>query len=57
MIHAANGPKQYILGRLLWDIDYDVDKAMTEYCTKAFGKEAAPFVKSQSGAAVRVGRQ
>ena len=46
MIHAANGPKQYILGRLLWDVGYDVDKAMMEYCTKAFGKEAAPFVKA-----------
>ncbi len=46
MIHAANGPKQYILGRLLWDVNCDVDKVMMEYCTKAFGKEAAPHVKA-----------
>ena len=46
MIHAANGPKQYILGRLLWNIDSDVDEVMKEYCAKAFGKEAAPFVKA-----------
>ena len=45
-IHAANGPKQYILGRLLWNVNYDVDKAMMEYCTKAFGKGAAPHVKA-----------
>ena len=46
MIHAANGPKQYILGRLLWDVNCDIDKVMMEYCTKAFGKEAAPHVKA-----------
>ena len=46
MIHAANGPKQYILGRLLWDINCDIDKVMMEYCTKAFGKGAAPHVKA-----------
>ena len=46
MIHAANGPKQYILGRLLWDVNSDIDKVMMEYCTKAFGKEAAPHVKA-----------
>ena len=45
MIHAANGPKQYVLGRLLWNLDTDVDQAMMEYCTKAFGPAAAPFVK------------
>jgi len=46
MIQAANGPKQYVVGRLLWNIDSDVDQVMTEYCTKAFGKEAAPYVKA-----------
>ena len=46
MIHAANGPKQYILGRLLWNIDSDVDEVMKEFCTKAYGPEAAPFVKA-----------
>ena len=46
MIHAANGPKQYILGKLLWNINTDVDKAMMEYCTKAFGKAAAPHAKA-----------
>ncbi|MBO4646847.1 MAG: DUF4838 domain-containing protein [Lentisphaeria bacterium] len=46
MIHAANGPKQYIIGRLLWNIDSDVDQVMTEYCNKAFGKEAGPYVKA-----------
>ncbi|MBQ9336001.1 MAG: DUF4838 domain-containing protein [Lentisphaeria bacterium] len=46
MIQAANEPKQYIVGRLLWNIDSDVDEVMTEYCTKAFGKTAAPYVKA-----------
>ncbi len=46
MIHAANGPKQYILGRLLWDVNCDIEKVMMEYCTKAFGKAAAPHVKA-----------
>ena len=46
MIHAANGPKQYVLGRLLWNIDSDVDAVMNEYCAKAFGPEAGPFVKA-----------
>ena len=45
-IHAANGPKQYILGKLLWNVNTDVDKAMMEYCTKAFGKAAAPHAKA-----------
>lgn len=46
MIHAANGPKQYIMGRVLWDVNSDVDKVMMEYCVKAFGKAAAPHVKA-----------
>jgi|GEM_PF-872474 len=46
MIQASNEPKQYVLGRLLWNIDTDVDAVMTEYCNKAFGPQAGPFVKA-----------
>ena len=44
-IAAANAPKQYILGRLLWDLKSDPAKVLEEYCTKAFGPEAGPHVK------------
>ena len=45
MIAAANMPKQYILARLLWDLKSDPGKVMEEYCTKAYGPQAAPHVK------------
>jgi hypothetical protein len=45
MIGAANSPKQYILGRLLWDLKSDPDKVLAEYCDKAFGPKAGPHVK------------
>ena len=45
MIGAANAPKQYILGRLLWDLKSDPDKVLAEYCDKAFGPQAGPHVK------------
>ena len=45
-IPAAGAPKQYILARILWDVDTDPDAVMTEYCTKAFGPGAAPHVKA-----------
>lgn len=45
MIGAANSPKQYILGRLLWDLKSDPDKLLAEYCDKAFGPKAGPYVK------------
>ncbi|MBO5793109.1 MAG: DUF4838 domain-containing protein [Lentisphaeria bacterium] len=44
-IAAANAPKQYILGRLLWDLKSDPAKVLEEYCIKAYGPEAAPHVK------------
>ena len=44
-IGAANCPKQYILGRLLWDLKSDPDKVLAEYCDKAVGPKAGPFVK------------
>lgn len=45
MIAAANVPKQYILGRLLWDRKADPDKILKEFALKAYGPEAAPFMK------------
>ena len=45
MIAAANLPKQYILARLLWDLDTDVVKVLEEFCLKAYGPQAAPFMK------------
>ena len=45
MFAAANAPKQYILGRLLWDLDTDPVKVLEEYCLKAYGPEAAPYLK------------
>ena len=45
-IHAGSAPKQYILARILWNVNADPDRTMTEYCTKAFGAEAAPHVKA-----------
>ena len=44
-IAAANAPKPYILGRLLWDLKSDPDKVLAEYCNKAFGPKAGPYVK------------
>lgn len=45
MIAAANAPKQYILARLLWDLNADPVRIFEEYCTKAYGPKAAPHVK------------
>ena len=45
MIAAANAPKQYILARLLWDLKSDPVKVMEEYCRKAFGPQAGPWLK------------
>ena len=45
MIAGANAPKQYILARLLWDLDADPVKVLEEYCLKAYGPEAGPLVK------------
>ena len=45
MIAAANAPKQYILGRLLWDLNTDPDKVMVEYCNKAYGPQAGSYMK------------
>lgn len=45
MIAAANAPKQYILGRLLWDLNTDPVKVLEEYCLKAYGPQAAPYLK------------
>lgn len=45
MIAAANAPKQYILARLLWDLNADTVKVLEEYCLKAYGPQAGPFMK------------
>ena len=36
-VWAFDAPKVYILSRLLWDPDLDVDAALTRYCNAAFG--------------------
>lgn len=39
------GPKYYIIMKLLWDVNLDVDKTLDEWYTLAVGPKAAPYLK------------
>lgn len=40
---AAQGPSLYIAGKLMWDVNADVDALLTDFCEKLFGPAAEPM--------------
>ena len=42
---AVNGAHTYLAGKMSWDTSLDWKKVLDEYCTFAFGKKSAPFMK------------
>lgn len=40
---AVNGPHDYLLAKMLWDVDLDWKDVIADYCAKAFGKGAEPM--------------
>lgn len=42
---AVNGPHDYLLARLLWDVTQDWNMVFEEYCSNAFGAGAAPMAE------------
>lgn len=45
-ITIADGPKMYLVSRLLSDIDTDPDSILDDWFVRCGGKKAAPFLKS-----------
>ena len=44
-VWAAHAPIYYVLSKLLWDTDANVDAALNEYLRPAYGAEAAPHMR------------
>lgn len=42
---AKEGPKEYLVSKLLWNIDANVDALLDDWYQKCVGKNAAPFLK------------
>ncbi|MHC4873232.1 MAG: DUF4838 domain-containing protein [Planctomycetota bacterium] len=42
---GLQGPAHWIVARLLWDINLDADKLLTEYCERLFGRAAKSMKK------------
>lgn len=42
---VGEGPKTWVYAKLLWDIDADVDALTTEWCERAVGRRAAPYLQ------------
>ncbi|QHT71230.1 DUF4838 domain-containing protein [Rhodocytophaga rosea] len=40
---GLDGPKYYLMGKLLWSPEADVEALMTQFCTDMFGKAAKPM--------------
>ncbi len=40
---GLDGPKLWIMCKLLWDVDADIDALLTDYCRKFFGPAAEPM--------------
>ena len=36
--------KSYLIAKLLWNPDFDVDKAISEFVTAVYGESAAPYI-------------
>lgn len=42
---AKEGPKGYLVNKLIWDVNCNVDKVLDEWYLAAGGKKAAPYLK------------
>lgn len=42
---AKEGPKEYLVARLLWDVNADVDALLSDWYRNCVGEEAAPYLK------------
>src|SRR5690625_3247356 len=42
--HAGEGPKVWLLAKLLWDPHQDVEALLREWYERAVGQEAAPYL-------------
>ena len=45
-VDANEGPKQYLIAKLLWNNSLDIKKAEEEWYVRCVGKKAAPYLKA-----------
>ena len=45
-VDAHEGPKQYLIGKLLWDGSQDMKKLEEEWYVRCVGEKAAPYLKA-----------
>lgn len=43
-VALGEGPKMWIMSRLMWDPDQDVDQLLIEWCHRYVGERAAPYL-------------
>ena len=43
---ALEGPKQYLIAKMLWDSNQDMEKLENEWYVRCVGEKAAPFLKA-----------